>query len=501
MLASPRVVTADSRALLPLQRTISAFTAIPRTLEKQHTARELLKNACDLGPATARAGGDGVRDPQRAYQSVHSAGLRDGWGIDHHEGRSVSHSLTPGIAPLPHAQPLEHGRADMTPAARRRSPVVGLIVTVASVTTIALLAATPLAQADTLDAVLGTIVDMVERDITGPVPDGTKDVTRTWLRYSITGSEEDRQSAYAAIQSEFGGTQEWRSSPRAQRLRTAIRRAVDTSPAAARAALDVQYAEFSQPRPFMMDGKAMIPLRAVAERLGATVSFRNPQITIDAGTRVCHLTLGDRWAVVDGRTIALQAAPVTRVWGYGKITYVPLRFVGEVLDAEVSWDPHSRVVKVQRAGGQSGVVFPLETIPPPVRLDTAVPPPLPERPTGPITIGNHTWEPSTHTWKGRTITVYPYEIGGQVYWFDPKGPDVLLLKSMWPGARIRGGGDGMHASSYWCELPTGVRFLASFEQTYFLGQDPDLCLADRMSFWVLTWGSPGSTVGACLPSR
>ncbi len=90
-------------------------------------------------------------------------------------------------------------------------------------------------------------------------------------------------------------------------------------------------------KPYIAGGRTMVPLRGVFESLGANVEW-------DAGTRTVtakksditvKLRIGNKAASVNGKTVAIDQAPVIKN-GY---TFVPLRFVSEALGATVNWDP------------------------------------------------------------------------------------------------------------------------------------------------------------------
>lgn len=79
----------------------------------------------------------------------------------------------------------------------------------------------------------------------------------------------------------------------------------------------------------------LVPLRGVAEWLGATVEFASPQITVTLGTHRAQLRLGSTEATVDGKPTTLTSVPRVN----GSITCVPVRFVAESLGAEVVYVP------------------------------------------------------------------------------------------------------------------------------------------------------------------
>ncbi|MEN6644410.1 MAG: copper amine oxidase N-terminal domain-containing protein [Armatimonadia bacterium] len=113
-------------------------------------------------------------------------------------------------------------------------------------------------------------------------------------------------------------------------------------------------------------GKAtVVPLRGVAEWLGAQVQFKSPQITISYGSQRISMRLGSRAAQVNGRTIQMSAPAKA----YGGITCVPLRAVSEALGVAVTYHPHgtpqiaSASLATLQANGRVGNVI-VHVLPP-----------------------------------------------------------------------------------------------------------------------------------------
>jgi len=104
--------------------------------------------------------------------------------------------------------------------------------------------------------------------------------------------------------------------------------------------------------PFIMEDRVMVPMRAIFEALGAEVEW-DPQIssvTARSGSDMVVLTIGSRTAFVfnsqssGAEAVDLDAPPVI----VQDRTMVPLRFVGESLNADVSWDGNQRIVYITK---------------------------------------------------------------------------------------------------------------------------------------------------------
>ncbi len=104
-------------------------------------------------------------------------------------------------------------------------------------------------------------------------------------------------------------------------------------------------ATFDQP-PIERAGRVFVPLRGVFERLGATVVYANNDINAQGNGRSVHLHIGSTQASVNGQTFAMDVAPFL----VGARTLVPLRFVAQSLGAAVNWNPSNNTVYIQGNG-------------------------------------------------------------------------------------------------------------------------------------------------------
>ena len=110
---------------------------------------------------------------------------------------------------------------------------------------------------------------------------------------------------------------------------------------------------FAGQPPVSQNGRLLVPLRGVLEKIGAMVRYSGPTKTIAAtkGGINIQLTLGETSANVSGRTVTLDV-PAQAVAG---TTLVPLRFVAESLGADVKYDGTARVVAI-RTDGKPNVI-------------------------------------------------------------------------------------------------------------------------------------------------
>ncbi|HBX24431.1 MAG TPA: hypothetical protein DEF34_12485 [Desulfotomaculum sp.] len=93
-------------------------------------------------------------------------------------------------------------------------------------------------------------------------------------------------------------------------------------------------------------GRTMVPVRFVSEYLGADVQWllETKQIKIVLGDKGILLTIGSNKVLVNGEEIEIDCPAEV----YGSRTFVPLRFVSEILGAKVEWDGTTRQVTIRK---------------------------------------------------------------------------------------------------------------------------------------------------------
>ncbi len=107
-----------------------------------------------------------------------------------------------------------------------------------------------------------------------------------------------------------------------------------------------QAMSFDQP-PVMRNNRVFVPMRAIFERLGSSVVYSNGNINSQGNGRSVHLVIGSTQASVNGQPITMDVAPFTVA---GR-TEVPLRFVAQALGANVNWNSNSQTVAITTSGG------------------------------------------------------------------------------------------------------------------------------------------------------
>lgn len=100
--------------------------------------------------------------------------------------------------------------------------------------------------------------------------------------------------------------------------------------------------------PYLAKGRTMVPLRFLAEALGGKVEWdKNKQAAVvTLGGKTILLTPGKAAASVDGKEVKLEV-PAALVQGR---TFVPIRFVAETLGAQVQFDQKTQEIHIIMSG-------------------------------------------------------------------------------------------------------------------------------------------------------
>ena len=96
--------------------------------------------------------------------------------------------------------------------------------------------------------------------------------------------------------------------------------------------------------PIIKDSRTFLPIRIIAEELGATVTWNEAEqsVTIGKGNTEIVIYIGQAFALVNGGPVSLDAPAFIQ----DDRTYLPVRFVAENLGADVVWDATAQTVTI-----------------------------------------------------------------------------------------------------------------------------------------------------------
>ncbi len=98
--------------------------------------------------------------------------------------------------------------------------------------------------------------------------------------------------------------------------------------------------------PMLIEGRTMVPIRAVAEKMGYSVQWDEAsymvRLTSQDGANTLYFLLGSQSAYKNQEKINLDVAPFM----YQYRTYLPVRAVAEGMNADVQWNDAERAVYI-----------------------------------------------------------------------------------------------------------------------------------------------------------
>ncbi len=96
--------------------------------------------------------------------------------------------------------------------------------------------------------------------------------------------------------------------------------------------------------PILINGRVMVPLRFIAETLSAQVEWDGTEkkITVTSLNNEIKLWLGKSFALINGKQFSLESPPVLIE---GRVL-IPVRFIAEALGATVNWKPQGSEVEI-----------------------------------------------------------------------------------------------------------------------------------------------------------
>lgn len=93
-----------------------------------------------------------------------------------------------------------------------------------------------------------------------------------------------------------------------------------------------------------VNGRTMLPVRGISERLGATVEWigAEQRVKLTRAKHTVEMKIGSKTAYVDGKPIEMDVAPFIKA---GR-TYLPTRYVAEFFGQVVEWNSFHRAVLI-----------------------------------------------------------------------------------------------------------------------------------------------------------
>ncbi|MEK5256783.1 copper amine oxidase N-terminal domain-containing protein [Paenibacillus sp. FSL F4-0125] len=112
--------------------------------------------------------------------------------------------------------------------------------------------------------------------------------------------------------------------------------------------------------PVMVNGRTMVPLRAIFEAFNASIKWDQKAQTVTAtkDNTTIMLKIGSKTATINNKAVTLDV-PGLNLKGR---TMVPTRFVSEALGHEVGWNPKTQVVTITTSASNVGNAGPVSNI-------------------------------------------------------------------------------------------------------------------------------------------
>ncbi|MEK3984894.1 copper amine oxidase N-terminal domain-containing protein [Paenibacillus sp. FSL K6-3166] len=112
--------------------------------------------------------------------------------------------------------------------------------------------------------------------------------------------------------------------------------------------------------PVMVNGRTMVPLRAIFEAFNATIKWDQKAQTVTAtkDNTTIMLKIGSKTATINNKAVTLDV-PGLNLKGR---TMVPTRFVSEALGHEVGWNPKTQVVTITTSTSNVGNAGPVSNV-------------------------------------------------------------------------------------------------------------------------------------------
>lgn len=113
--------------------------------------------------------------------------------------------------------------------------------------------------------------------------------------------------------------------------------------------LNGEYLNFDDDAPFTKDGRTMVPVRAFFEKMGAEVVYEQGSIAVqmkDGCQLKMNLNSPQLTCIEDGESMKTTMDVTPYADAVSSRTYIPVRYVADVLGAEVAWDDYYEVAYI-----------------------------------------------------------------------------------------------------------------------------------------------------------
>jgi len=112
-------------------------------------------------------------------------------------------------------------------------------------------------------------------------------------------------------------------------------------------------------QPQIIDGRTMVPMRAIFEALGAEITWDSVTQIVGAtkGNRTIIAMIGHKEAYIDGTKHAIDVPPLI----IDGRTLVPVRFVSEAFDCNVEWNANTQTVYINSLSNSSNYESPINS--------------------------------------------------------------------------------------------------------------------------------------------
>lgn len=106
-----------------------------------------------------------------------------------------------------------------------------------------------------------------------------------------------------------------------------------------------EYVQFDA-QPFIDENnRTLVPVRFIAEKLGAKVDWNGETrtVSVDTNSKSIKLVIDQKQATVNGNIVELDTKAIIKE----SRTFVPLRFIAESMDLRVKWNGETRTVELE----------------------------------------------------------------------------------------------------------------------------------------------------------